>query len=320
MKKIFLLALIPVTLLLHSCMNNDSTEPSVVEPGVKIYDKAKVQADLDMDPMVLALKLNPLIVTAADEGKSYSDVEVNIGGDGSEEGGDEEWVNLMDRLFGQNNDLIKTGDEWTLDFKAAKAVDKERYYRSGDITINTYGKTLQELAAGEGWEVTVPSSGYDVVYTSGRVKYISRFDTYTITASAEANTWIAQGYSTAYYDGYQQFAARWPFRYEVTMLGDGTFAWDEMFMSTLMVSGQGEGVPVFSEFNAIYTAKDLKYKPRCYHWYIFGGVEYVQVERSQFTEEEMPDTLVKYTWFDTSSSGTCYLSLVISYNGYSVNG
>ncbi|MCC8034671.1 MAG: hypothetical protein LIO77_01905 [Rikenellaceae bacterium] len=318
--KNFFLILIPALLLIPSCMNNDSVEPSVVEPGVRIYDKAKVQADLDMDPMVLALKLNTLIATADAEGKSYADVEVNIGGDGSEDGEDEEWVNLMERLFGTGCEVIRSGNEWTLDFRSTTAAEKERYYRSGDITIDTDGWMLDELDENRSWEVTVPSEGYDVVYTSGRVKYISRFDRYTITGTSAANNWTVEGYSTAYYDGYEQYASRWPFRYEVTMPGDGTFHWDDMFMSTIMVSGEGEGVPVYADYNVKYTAKDLKYKPRCYLWYIFGGVEYVQVERSEFTEEEMPDTRVKYTWFDASSSGTCYLSLIISYNGYSVNG
>ncbi|MCD7970661.1 MAG: hypothetical protein LUF87_09940 [Alistipes sp.] len=317
MKKFFLTTLAAALCLpFYSCLDSASETVTGVEGGVALYNLARFQIDMDMDPMILALKLNTLMETADQQFEDWSVAKVTIGEDD-----DATEVLLLDQLFGEGNSVKRNGDEWILMFQDRTTMEKEKYYRDGEVVINTNGYRLGDLLAdpSASWEVTVAEGGYNMVMLSGD-NFVNRLDYYTITGDGSlGNTWVAEGRSTSYYVGYESQAASWPFAYEVYFPGEASFYFNDILNSQFLVNADIQGRPVLTDYEVRYEAIDLKYKPRCAFWFIFGGMELVEVlNRSSLSVEDFPELYVKYAWFDQSATTDCYYTVEISYNGTTI--
>lgn len=325
MKKIFLLLLAVLTMSnMYSCLDNETTT-NLISSGMEIYNTGKLQANLDMDPILVAMKLNTLIVTADSLGEDYKTVEVVIveaqEADDDDEEVEEERVVVIEQLFGTNN-VTNSGTRWTIGYTVEEIIDKELPYRIGTFVIETNGFKLEDLEeAGSMWEISFDGGNYDLYYSGYSDRFVNDFDYYYIEPGDEGRySWKISGTSRAFFGSNSLYPASVDFSYEVK--STGSFFYKDILSSAFYLSGTSEGR--FAGFygngySATYEAASLKFKPACTLYNTYGGSEKVTILRSEIPVEEYPDNTVKYNWFDATATTECGYTVDVGYNGYVVS-
>lgn len=316
MKKLFLFLIITSVAGLTSCLDKDETTVSELSVGVSIYNTARAQVNLELDPLAIALKLNTLIETAETLGVDYTEAEIVVQEEDEDEETEEETANALERLFGSAS-ITRSGTVWTIVFSGTDILEKEQCYRSGTVVIETNGYTLTEIYdAGSMWEITMPGNSYDVYFPSMyNEKFNNVFDFYYIEpGDYGANSWNISGYSRSYI-GSETHAAS-DLSYSLINEGGGSFFYNDILSAAFYLSGYSEGSGVFSGgIHTRYEAKSLKYKPSCSLYLTYGGTETAIMDRSALPLADFPSNQVKYNWYDDTASNACGNSVEISYNG-----
>ncbi|MCC8018629.1 MAG: hypothetical protein LIO85_02490 [Rikenellaceae bacterium] len=317
MKKLFLFLIIFSVAGLTSCLDSNETAVSELSAGVSIYNTAKAQVNLELDPLTIALKLNTLIETAETLGVDYTEAEIVVQEEDEDEDVEEETAKAVERLFGSGS-VTRSGSVWTIVFNDTDALDKEQCYRSGTVVIETNGYTLTEIYdAGSMWEITMPGNSYDVWFpTMYTDKFNNVFDFYYIEpGDYGANSWNISGYCRSYI-GTETHASS-ELSYTLINEGGGSFYYNDILAAAFYLSGYSEGNGVFSGgIHTRYEAKSVKYKPSCSLYLIYGGTETAIMDRSALALADFPSNQVKYNWYDDTASNSCGNAVEISYNGY----
>lgn len=330
MKKLLYLFLLLIPVSFSSCLKNGGNyEEDPITPGIKIYNLATEQNNLSLKPVDSAFRLNVLLTEAKMQDVDITDAEalgkmkVEI---------EKKQYTLMSILF-QDNTVISSIDNGVYRLKFAY----NGFYGSADtdgyVTINTGGKTLEELADSDIWLISVSGNNNEnfIVYTDN---YYNGYEIEEIVVSDDVGYSIVPGFMPQSWDiKVEDFVCRssyykdsnlkssWSGEFTMNQIsGKEGLGFENTHESVFEFYGYGTG-DAFRGGNMRYEipgTSALRCKPECDDKYKSYLVD-KGIVKAKFTSAEDVNT----EYFESLSaevewekgSLTCSASLTIRYNG-----
>lgn len=298
--------------ILASCLDDEYTQPNLMENGIEIFNIVNNQQDYTMDPVSLAFRLNILLNEAAAAGTPGDFSHITY------EKEDDTRVLMQEYLLSSLASVSQTSEGvWELVFEG----NGVNGARTGKVVINTGGLMLEELyGTGQQWYISLPE-GSSIKYDfsrNGDERVITWLNgTFSIAPGIIENNWTV--YVSDYVCSYNKLnhSSRWGGKFTITRVGALPASLRNTRASTFQFRGEAEGIPYYSTLSMSYEAKELVYKPSCSENYISSGSAVASfLERGELSESDYPSLTTVIQWI--SGETECRNNIMMTYNGNSM--
>lgn len=260
MKKISAILALPLMMLFFvSCEDDNPVDNSNFEAGYEIVKMVSEQNNLSMLPVDMAFKFNILLAEwAAQPEKELSDLQETVGP-------------YMNEYFKSPEIEIKEAGVYNINY-SLDYFEGARF--NGTVIIDTGNKRLDELSAGESWNISLTPAEHTIftlrvyshVYNREMVLSLDTKNTsYSISGSEESSDRWDITFSGVKMSNNSEYGSDWSGSFTLCKAGLPGFTYEECHNSTFKMWGGASGM-THHGWNMEYIVDEttaLEYIPSC---------------------------------------------------------
>ncbi len=299
--KRFITAITTIALIMTSCAPKHEQNP--IEAGVTLYNVAENQQKYAIDFFYTAMRFNILMTEAKAQGISnFADVKITE---------NKQQRDLQAYFFGPQT-TISSMDSITYYISFVNTTTNPQ---NGILTINTAGKTLDELSENDTWHISPNERSpkpFEFV-TSQYTIYVESAEMY-ITPNLTPHSWnVTMDNFKCYF--VEDVKSDWDLNMNINQFGKTTLRYADYFASHFEFRGGSEGRAFTDEvlYYMIDPENPIVILPSCVFNFISNGNINVRIDdETPIDETRFPSREVD---IKRKYAGNCKTDITVVYNG-----